>query len=146
MKRIVTGEDERVGTWVCAKTGGCYTEGATIGLEQDGELVAGVIVDNWNGASAQMHVAGEGNWLNREFLLFCFDYVFRQLNLNVVIGVVSSDNAKALRFDRHLGFKEIAKIPKGHPAGDLVILTMTKEDCRYAGVNYGIEKLSAACA
>lgn len=146
MKRIITNDDRRVGEWVCERTGGSYTEGVAIGLENNGELVAGVIVDDYNGASARMHVAGEGQWLTREFLFVCFDYVFRQLNLNVVIGVVSSANAQALRFDKHLGFNELARIPKGHPAGDLVILTMTKEDCRYAGVDYGIEKLSAACA
>lgn len=146
MKRIVTGHDERVGSWVCSRTGGVYTDGATLGLEEDGKLVAGVIVDGWNGASARMHVAGDGNWLNREFLFACFDYVFRQLNLNVVIGIVPSDNAKALRFDKHLGFKELARIPKGHPAGDLVILTLRKEDCRYVGEHRGIEKLAAACA
>lgn len=145
---IVTRQDKRVGNWVCARTGGCYTEGATIGLERDGELIAGVIVDNWNGASAQMHVAGEGNWLNREFLFVCFDYVFRQLSLNVVIGVVPSVNAKALRFDKHLGFREVLRIPNGHPAGDLVILTMRKEDCRYLGVEHGkqIRTIAAACA
>lgn len=117
-----------------------------MGLEEDGEIVAGVIVDDWNGASARMHVAGEGNWLNREFLFFCFDYVFRQLKLNVVIGVVAGDNAKALRFDEHLGFKELTRIPKGHPAGDLVILTMTKEDCRYVEKPNGWKELAAACA
>lgn len=145
MKRIVLHEDKRVGPWVCQRTGGIFTEGVTFGLESDGKLIAGVIVDEWNGASARMHVAGEGNWVNMEFLFVCFDYVFRQLDLNVVIGVVSSENAKALKFDKHLGFKELTRIPKGHPAGDLVILTMSKEDCRYVKrMTNGKQELAAA--
>lgn len=139
MKRVITHQDKLVGPWVCSRAGGTYTEGATLGLEKDGALIAGVIVDGWNGASARMHVAGEGNWLNREFLFACFDYVFRQLDLNVVIGTVASDNAKALRFDKHLGFREVTRIPKGHPKGDLVILTMRKEDCRFLRKVHGLK-------
>lgn len=142
---IITGQDKRVGTWVCSRAGGTYTNGVTIGLERNGELVAGVVVDNWNGASAQMHVAIDKK-LNRESLFACFDYVFRHLNLNVVIGMVASSNEKALRFDKNLGFKEITRIPKGHPKGDLVILTMSKEDCRYLEARHGWKFQSAACA
>ena len=151
MRRIITGQDQRVGPWVSKRIGGTYNgEGRTIGLEEDGELIAGVMVDAWNGASACMHVAGDGNWLNREFLFACFDYVFNQLGLNVVIGVVPGDNDKALRFDKHLGFREVARIPEGHPRGDLVILTMRKEECRFLGKDYGKsarrEELAAAFA
>ena len=111
MIRIVTNEDVRVGTWVCERTHGTYVEGTAIGLERDGELIAGVLYDHYNGASMAMHVAAEGKqWLNREYLWFCFYYPFEQVKVKKVIGIVPSTNAQALRFDKHLGFREEARI------------------------------------
>lgn len=146
---IVVGQDQRVGDWVSRRTGGSgFVEGAAIGYERDGELVAGVIVDHFNGASACLHVAGTGKyWLTREYLRFVFGYVFEQLRLNVVIGLVPSWNTQALRFDLHLGFVEKCRIPGAVPRGDLVVLTMTREQCRWLrGSAYGQQKQSAAAA
>lgn len=129
MKRIVDDEHERVGRWMQERGAGDWREGAKcIGLEKDGRLIAGVMCDWWNGASIYMHVAGEGKrWLDREFLWFAFHYPFEQLKCNVVIGLVSSANEAALRFDRHLGFVESARIKHACPDGDLVVLTITKD-------------------
>lgn len=135
---IVTGEDERVGSWVCERTGGTYVEGATVGLEKNGQLVAGVLYDHFNKASISMHVAAEGkHWLNREYLWFCFFYPFEQLKVRKVIGVVPSVNKKALKFDKHLGFVEEGRLKDAHPEGDLVLLTMTKDQCRHLERAYG---------
>lgn len=140
--RIVTGEDQRIGPWVCAKTGGTYTEGTTIGLEKNGALVAGVLYDHWNGASIQMHVAAaEGkHWAYRDYLWSVFHYPFEHLRVRKVIGVVPSVNAKALSFDRHMGFVEEGRIKDAHPDGDLILLTMTRTQCRHLEGNHGIEE------
>ena len=123
---------DAVGEWVSARVGAkWYGQGQALGRVKDGQIICGVIVENYNGASAAMHVAGIGNWLNREFLHFVFDYVFRQLGLVVVYGSVSSDNEAAQRFDEHLGFKETGRIKNGCPGGDMIIYTMRREDCRY---------------
>ena len=123
---------DAVGEWVSARVGAkWYGQGTAIGRVRNGQIICGVIVECHNGASAGMHVAGVGNWLNREFLRFVFDYVFRQLNLAVVYGTVPSENAQARRFDEHLGFKEAARIKDATPGGDMIIYTMRREDCRY---------------
>lgn len=145
--RIVTGEDERVGSWVCERTGGRYVEGSTVGLEKNGKLVAGVLYDHFNKASIAMHVAGEGkHWLNREYLWFCFWYPFEQLKVRKVIGFVPSVNADALRFDKHLGFVEEARLKDAHPDGDLLLLTMTRKQCRYLERSHGFQIRSTASA
>lgn len=125
--RLVYEEDRRVGEWIAARTDGAFRDGARcIGLERGGQLIAGCMVDSFNGASCCMHVAAEGrNWLNRDFLWHCFHYVFRQLGAKVAIGLVPSSNAAALKFDKHLGFEEVMRIKEGHPSGDLVVLTIT---------------------
>lgn len=145
--RIVTGEDQRVGEWVCDRTSGHYVEGAAIGLEKDGDLVAGVLYDHFNGASIAMHVAAEGkHWLNREYLWFCFYYPFEQLKVKKVIGLVPSDNEAALKFDKHLGFVEEGRIKDAHPGGDILILTMTRSQCKHLERHHGIEESSTAGA
>ncbi len=128
LTRLVYDEDQRVGEWIAARTDGEYRVGGKcIGLERGGELIAGCMVDWFNGASCYMHIAAEGrNWLSRDFLWHCFHYVFHQLGAKVAIGLVPSYNVAALRFDKHLGFIEQTRIPDGHPAGDLVVLTITK--------------------
>jgi len=127
--RLVYGQDERVGMWITERTGGEWRQGGKcIGWERGGRLIAGCMVDGYNGASCYMHVAADGKqWLSREFLWHCFHYVFRQLACNVAIGIVTGNNKSALRFDKHLGFVELARIPAGSLDGDLVILTITKE-------------------
>lgn len=128
-KNLVFDDHERVGRWIAERTDGEWRAGAKcIGLTRDGELIAGCMVDAFNGASCYMHIAAEGrNWLNRDFIFHCFYYVFRQLACHVAIGLVSSGNAAALKFDKHLGFEEVTRIPRAHPTGDLVVLTLTAE-------------------
>jgi RimJ/RimL family protein N-acetyltransferase len=54
-----------------------------------------------------------------------------QLKVNKIIGVVDSTNLDALKFDRHIGFKDEAIIKDAGKHGDLVILSMTKNNCKY---------------
>lgn len=131
---IVVGGDELC-RWVAERTGGAYYSGSgsSIGLLKDGAIVAGVLYDNFTGKAVQMHVASDGSrkWMNREYLRTCFDYPFRQLGVNKVIGIVDSTNTDALRFDQHLGFVTEAVIKDAGKHGDLHILSMTRQQCRF---------------
>lgn len=124
-----------MGRWVCERTGGTWSpvDSRAVGLARDGELVAGVIYDHYNGASVAMHVASDGTrrWLNREYLRFCFSYAFDTMKVHKVLGIVPSTNANALTFDAHLGFTEEARVKGACPGGDLIILTMTRDACRW---------------
>ncbi len=133
MKRIVY-DAERIGRWVCERTGGVYDGlGSAIGLERDGEIVGGVLFDNYNGRSICMHVAsnGTGHWITPEFLRQVFHYPFIQLGVSVIIGQVDSTNSAALSFDEAIGFKLEHVIPDAGKFGDLVILTMRPAQCRF---------------
>jgi L-amino acid N-acyltransferase YncA len=127
---IVTGEV--IGWWVFERTGGIFEPNcsATLGWEVDEKLTAGVVFDQYNGRSLCMHVALEQS-IPRSFLKACFDYAFNKLGVLKVIGLVDSTNEKALRFDRHLGFIEETCIKDAGKHGDIVILTMTREQCRW---------------
>jgi RimJ/RimL family protein N-acetyltransferase len=105
-----------------------------IGLRKDGELVAGVIYEGFNGPNVWMHVAAVPgrSWLNRSYLTACFAYPFIQLGVERVSGYVYASNLDARRFDEHLGFEEEARLKGAAPdGGDVIIYVMWKEGCRY---------------
>lgn len=105
-----------------------------LGLERDGELVAGVLYENWSGPNVWMHVAAVpgSRWLNREFLRYCFHYPFMELGCSRVSGYVEASNEAARRFDEHLGFKPEAVL-KGAATdgGDVILYVMWRDECRF---------------
>lgn len=143
MKRILLGYDNDVGPWVAARAGGNWIPkaGHTIALIEDDKIIAGVLFDNYNGASIQMHVAAVPGkrWMDRRYLWKCFDYPFEQLGVNMVIGLVAEPNLQARKFDEHLGFTLKATLADAHPEGDLLIYGMTKDQCKWLalGDRYG---------
>ena len=105
-----------------------------IGFERDGELIAGVMYEGYNGRNIWLHVAAltDKRWLTRSYMKVCFAYPFVQLGVNRISGYVNESNTLARRFDEHLGFKEEARL-RGAAAdgGDVIIYAMHKEECRY---------------
>ena len=77
-----------------------------LGLERDGELIAGVLYEGYNRVNVWMHVAAAPGrqWLNKEYLRYCFYYPFVELGCKRVSGYVEDSNEAAKRFDEHLGF------------------------------------------
>jgi RimJ/RimL family protein N-acetyltransferase len=105
-----------------------------LGLERDGELVAGVLYEGFNHHNIWMHVAAEPGkkWLNKEFLRYCFHYPFVELGCKRVSGYVEASNADARKFDEHLGFRQEAVLQDAaSDGGDVILYVMRREDCRY---------------
>jgi hypothetical protein len=97
----------------------------------DGSLLGGVIYSDYTGRSIRMHMAGMPGWASIEMCWIAFDYPFNQLNVEQVLGTVASTDEKVLEYDHRLGFREIARIPRAVPDGDLVILSMLRDECRW---------------
>ena len=136
---IVSDRQDELGQWLCSRTGGTYVPDSEryIGLETDGKIVAVAGYADYNGASIRVHLAIEGK-LTPEFVKFGFEYPFKQLGVKKLIGLVASTNKKALKLDKHFGYVEEAVIKDAVPDGDLHILTMTKDQCRFLnGVHHG---------
>ena len=129
--RIIDTDHERLGTWMHEHGAARWRQGATcIGLERHGQLVASAMFDYYNGASIFAHIAVTGR-LSHEWLHRICHYPFVQLQCQVVIGLVSSTNLAAQRFDEHFGFKKQVTIPGADPDGDTLIYTLQKADCRF---------------
>ena len=135
MKSIITGQDEVFGPWLMDKIKGQWIpgKGSTIGLWEDGiGPIACCYYESCNGASVLGHLAGIGRkWMNREFLWYCFYYPFEQLKVNKILGLVESTNLDAQQLDEHLGFCLEATLKDAAPNGDLLIYSMTRDQCRW---------------
>jgi RimJ/RimL family protein N-acetyltransferase len=103
-----------------------------ISRTENGELLGGGIYTNYTRRSICMHIASfDPKWLNRDLLWVAFHYPFEQLNVQKIIAMVPSSNFKALEFDTKLGFKEEAVIRDVYQTGDMIVLSMYKDDCKW---------------
>ena len=136
MKTTIYGQDDRVADFVTSLVDDLEFFGNinTLGVEQNGELIAGVVFEGYTGSSISIHVAAlEGKlWLSKEFLFRVFAYPFLQLECHRVTGLVRADNIKAQKLDEHLGFVREGIMRKGATDGtDYIFYGMLKEECRW---------------
>lgn len=136
MRKIVVGP--QVVDYVAQRLGRGerYGLSAGLGVEEDGELIAGVVYNEFNHANVNMHVASNGkkNWLSKRFLWMCFDYPFNQLKVRRITAFVEDDRADALIFDDALGFKYEFTMQDAHPTGDIIVMKMTRADCKWLNI------------
>lgn len=123
-----------IGYWVAAQTDGGYFQerSGAIGLIRDGKIVAGVIYENWNGKSVVCHIAITGQ-VNRPFLKTICGYGVYGLGAEKAIAPITSNNTKSIKVAKVLGFTEEARIKDAAPDGDIILFTMTPEQCRFLG-------------
>lgn len=107
-----------------------------IGLLKDGEVVAGVWYEDYNGKSVTCHIAITGR-MNREYLGFIFHYPFVQLGVDKIICPIKSNNDKSIRLVKNMGFEEQARLLDVFPSEDLLFFVMSKDKCRFLGEKYG---------
>lgn len=133
MRKVVTENQEYMKAWLSRMVMMKFDENARfIGQEIDGNLVAVVGYCGFLPNSCQMHVASVGeNWMSRDLLWAAFDYPFNKLKIRTILAPVYSGNEEALRLNRHLGFEVKAEIEDAHMDGDLTILTMKREQCKW---------------
>lgn len=142
---IDTRNQYELSAWLCERIGLIPTKMLRVigqRSEQTGEIIGVVGYDGWNGVSCQMHSAGEGNWVTRNLLFAAFDYPFNVANCGMVLGMIPSGNEQAVKFNNHLGFKTECVIKGAHPDGSLIIMSMSRAECRYLKRNghHGQEK------
>ena len=141
--RIVNGP--HVGLWVGERMEGIFPaeRSVAIGLEKDGQLVAGTVYENWNGRSVMCHIAWER--VTPTYVAAVYDYAYNVCGVDKIIGPISSNHTRALRLVRKMGFSEEARLKDAAPDGDIVLMTLTPERCRFLEPRYG-QKISSTAA
>lgn len=131
---IVQGDP--VGVWVVQQTKGAYHYNSTaIGLEREGEIVAGVIYENFMTTTITCHISISGR-LNKKFLWAIFDYPFKVCKVDKIVAPIVATNEKSIKLVTNMGFTEEARIKRSN--GDMVFFTMLKENCRFLGGRYEV--------
>lgn len=103
-----------------------------ISHSRQGALTGGMIYNCFTGCSINIHIAGfDPRWGDRDLVWVGFDYPFNQLGCKKVFGQVPASNTQALEFDLKLGFKIDAVIKDVFPDGDLIVVSMAKDDCHW---------------
>ena len=104
-----------------------------VAIDEGGTLVGAVLMDNWTHNSVQMHLFVKSPLvLKYGFIEAAFDFVFNEMHVQYVYGMVPGDNAKAVRLNEHMGFTEKIRLENGWAEGcDYIVMELKKENCRY---------------
>ena len=135
---MITSDKMKVGPWVAKKVFGKFhpEDSEAIGLEKEGELIAGVIYENWNGRSIVCHIAVDGK-MTPSYLGAIFHYPFEFCGVDKIIAPIAESNTECMNLVRNMGFELEAELSEAHPDGSLFLFTMRKENCRFIGDKYG---------
>lgn len=110
-----------------------------IGWVKNNKLAMVVGFNGFFGKICNIHVAmlPEFHFTPKVMLKEVFNYVFNTSQRELVLGILNSNNHEAIRYDEHLGFTELSRIPGMHDeGGDVVVLGMYKQDCKYLEEGY----------
>ena len=112
------------------------------------QTVAGVIMDTWTHNSVCVHqILTNPMVLRHGFFEEVADYVYNHAGRDVMVGMVPADNERALRLDKAIGFVERGRLPDVYAKGvDVVMLTMTKEQCRFWSAREEVDPFAAEAA
>ena len=129
---------EVIGPWVCERAGGTWLPGraTAIGQMKDGQINAGVLYEDYNGANVVCHIAGEGLWANRRLLATIFDYPFNQLKVRRITVPINSTNTKSINLVNRMGFKLESTLAQATPEGDLCLFRLFWDECKYLEEKY----------
>lgn len=122
--------------WICSFLNMSWSDNTT-GIvavdETTGDLMAAMVCENWTENSVQCHfIMQDKRAFRGGFHNECCRYVFTIGDREKMIGIIPSDNEKALKLDKHFGFTEVATIKDAFKKGvDAVIMEMHRDNCPY---------------
>lgn len=110
------------------------------GLLNKGNIVGGVVFNDYNGRHVKMHVSSDGNkrWLNKSLIYSCMHYAFCVMNVRRITAEIDASNDVCIRNAWKMGFEVEALLKDAGPKTDLMVMVMFKERCKYLekAVNY----------
>jgi RimJ/RimL family protein N-acetyltransferase len=134
MDELVFDQKEAIGAWVAQQVGQTCEWGSfySLGIVRDGEIIAGVVFNNFNGANATCHIAiSKFSRVMPAMIEHSCRYAFEFCGLKRLTGMVPSNEPKILAFDKHLGFEEEFVMKDGAPGADMHVLVMWPDKCRW---------------
>lgn len=130
MSSLIVGQ--QVVEWVAKQTSdfGNFGCAVGIGLERDGQIIAGVAYNEYNGPNINAHIALTEP-MTRRYLWTIFDYPFNQAKARRITALVGEGNRKSCHLVERLGFTEETRLEGAHPTGDLIVYRLWRNDCKW---------------
>lgn len=132
--RLVFDDKQRVADWVSDQmpNGAAWHDYYAMGAEVNGDLVSGIVFEEYNGHNANVHIAvSKPTKLFLDLLDHAFVYAFQTMGVQRLTGLVEADNHKALRLDLKIGFQvEATMTAAGSSGQDVIILVLWPENYR----------------
>ena len=99
----------------------------------DSGIAAVAVLDSFTVDGCSVHFAIDRPIVIRSgFLNEIARHAFVSCNRKRIFGLVPSNNAKALKLDKHIGFTEVARVPNALAEGvDYIVMVMERKDCRW---------------
>ena len=96
------------------------------------EIIAGVVINNFNHANATCHIAiaRQSRMIIPLFMSVC-DYAFNYCGLKRLTGMVPTNEPEIIAFDKHLGFEEEFVMKDAAPGADMQVLVLWPDKCRW---------------
>lgn len=119
---------------------GClYVPDSFAGHQADIEQVAiAVGYNTFIGNTCFMHtVIQKPEFMSKDIIRQAFGFPFIDCKVKHVLAPVEASNTEALEFNERLGFERILTLKDGANDGDLVVLQMTRENCRWLEKKHG---------
>ncbi len=135
MSTLLFDQKERVGAWVAQQVGQDTGWGDfyAMGVEMNGQVVAGVVFNNYNAVNATAHIAiATPCKAAVELIRHACRYAFLDCGLKRLTGMVPVSEPKTILFDMKLGFEpEFVMRSAAFDGGDLQVLVMWPDKCRW---------------
>jgi RimJ/RimL family protein N-acetyltransferase len=146
VRRVTTENQAYLKKWLDESLSTKFPENMTcIGQEMAGEIVGVVGFSDFTPTSCYMHTSSiDPLWITKDLLWASFDYPFNILKVKVILATVAGNNKESLRLCRKLGFVDRVLIEDAHKDGDLAILTMRKEQCKWLDIDAPLRKIKGA--
>lgn len=128
--------DDRVMGWVAdhipgIPTGYAWSNARSIGLGENGQIIAGMIVHDYVRAFRNCQItfaASTPRWATRSSIRALLRYPFEQLGCDRVTTIIAETNRRAIRFNEGIGFKLEGRSRKGCGAADALIFGLLREE------------------
>ena len=134
MPEIVLDQKERISAWVAKQVGQGADWGSfyALGVVSGEEVLAGVVINNYNGANATCHIAiAKKTRLLIPLFEHTCNYAFNVCKLKRLTGMVPTNEPHIIAFDKHLGFEEEFVMKNGAPGADMQVLVLWPDKCRW---------------
>jgi hypothetical protein len=122
--------DREIAIWVMAKVGRYLPEMTAIGDVKDGKLIAGIAFESQTKNTLWGHQRIDAPPC-KQFWINVADFIFNQAGCKRFSAMVDANNEKAIRLNKHIGFVIEATLKDAGNNGDVLIMTLWKEDCKF---------------